>query len=49
MATSCLATMQKTKRKQLLVDPENLHDLDGTHSVKPINMKPGKNNTTAKG
>ena len=39
----------KKKEKQLLVDPENIYDLDGVHSVKAINMKSVQHNTITKG
>ena len=31
---------KKKKGKQIYTDPENLYDLDGTHSVKTISAKP---------
>ena len=35
---------KKKKGKQTYTDPENLYDLDGTHSVKSISAKPRGNN-----
>ena len=35
-----LTRLEKKKGKQTYTDPENLYDLDGTHSVKSISAKP---------